>query len=87
MKIVNTDREILHNFWTTWGILMKFFGKMWLMKMLKVTGNPRVHPHFLSLKDWRFLTGFFGFLDSLKTSIFSFNLICFPSASSGAKLL
>ena len=31
MKIANIDREILPNFWTTWGISMKFSGKMWLM--------------------------------------------------------
>ena len=39
MKIVNIDREILHNFWTTWGISMKFSGKMCLMIILKVTKN------------------------------------------------
>ena len=37
MKIANIDREILHNFWTTWGISMKFSGKMCLMIILKVT--------------------------------------------------
>ena len=31
MKIANMDREILHNFWMTSGISMKFSGKMWLM--------------------------------------------------------
>ena len=39
MKIANTDKEILHNFWTTWGISMKFGGKMCLMIILKVTKN------------------------------------------------
>ena len=39
MIIANIDREILHNFWTTWAILMKFSGKMWLMIILKVTKN------------------------------------------------
>ena len=39
MKIANIDREILHIFWTTWGISMKFSGKMWLMIILKVTKN------------------------------------------------
>ena len=39
MKIANTDRLILHNFWTTWGISMKFLEKMWLMITLKVTKN------------------------------------------------
>ena len=37
MKIANIDREILHNFWTTWGISMKFSGNMCLMIILKVT--------------------------------------------------
>ena len=35
--IVNIDREILHNFWTTWGISVTFSGKMWLLIILKVT--------------------------------------------------
>ena len=39
MKIANIDKEILHNFWTTWGISMKFSGKMCLMIILKVTKN------------------------------------------------
>ena len=39
MKIANIDREILHNIWTTWWISMKFFGKMCLMIILKVTKN------------------------------------------------
>ena len=30
LKIGNTEREILHVFWTNWGISMKFSGKMWL---------------------------------------------------------
>ena len=36
-KIGNIDREILQIFWTTWGISMRFSGKMWLMIILKVT--------------------------------------------------
>ena len=48
MKIANIDREILHNFWTTWGISMKFSGKMWLMIILKVTKNQ---GFTLSLED------------------------------------
>ena len=39
MKIANSDREILHNFLTTWGISMKFSGKMCLLILLKVTKN------------------------------------------------
>ena len=39
MKIANIDKEILHNFWTTWGISMKFSGNMCLMIILKVTKN------------------------------------------------
>ena len=31
MKIATIDRGVLHNFWTTWGISMKFTGKMCLM--------------------------------------------------------
>ena len=48
MKIANIDREILHNFWTTWGILMKISGKMCLMIILKVTKNQ---GFTLSLED------------------------------------
>ena len=29
MKIANIDREILHNFWTTWRISIKFSEKRW----------------------------------------------------------
>ena len=39
MKIVYIDEENLHIFWTTWGIWVKFLGKMWLMLILKVTKN------------------------------------------------
>ena len=40
MKIdENIDRKILHNFWMTWGISMKFSGKMWIMIKLNVTKN------------------------------------------------
>ena len=39
MKKANIDREILHNFWTTWEISMKFSGMMCLMIILKVTKN------------------------------------------------
>ena len=42
MKIANIDKEILRNFWTTWGISMKFSGKMCLMVILKVTKNQVV---------------------------------------------
>ena len=37
MKIANIDREILYNFWTTWGTSIKFSGKMCLIIILKVT--------------------------------------------------
>ena len=43
MTIANIDREILHNFWTTWEILIKFSRKMCLMIILKVT-KPGFHP-------------------------------------------
>ena len=39
MKIANIDREILHIFWTSWGISVKFSGKMCLMIILKFTKN------------------------------------------------
>ena len=39
MKIASIDREILHNFWTTSGILMKLSGKICIMIILKVTKN------------------------------------------------
>ena len=39
VKIANIDKESLHNFWTTWEISMKFWGKMWPMIILKVTKN------------------------------------------------
>ena len=48
MKIADIDREILHIFWTTWGISMKFPGNMWLMIILKVTKN---HSFTLSLEN------------------------------------
>ena len=44
MKIADIDREILHIFWITWGISIKFSGNMWLMIVLKVTkkqGKPQ----------------------------------------------
>ena len=48
MKIVNIDRESLHVFWTTWGISMRFSGKIWLMIILKVT---KKQDFTLSLED------------------------------------
>ena len=48
MKIVNIDRENLHTFWTTGGISMKFWEKMRLMIILKVTKNQGFN---LSLRD------------------------------------
>ena len=39
IKIAHIDRESLHIFYTTWGISMKFLGKMWLMIILKATKN------------------------------------------------
>ena len=48
MKIVNIDGEILHIFWMTWGISIKFSGKIWLMIIIKVTKNE---GFTLSLED------------------------------------
>ena len=42
------DREILHIFGTTWEILMKFSGKLWLVIISKV---PKEQGFTLSLKD------------------------------------
>ena len=39
MKIVNIAGENLHIFWTTWGISMKFSGKIKFMIILKFTRN------------------------------------------------
>ena len=44
MKIANIDKEILHIVWTTWGISIKFSGKMWLMIILS-----HKKPEFRSL--------------------------------------
>ena len=30
MKVGNIDRESLHIFWNSWGVSMKFSGKIWL---------------------------------------------------------
>ena len=48
MKIANIDRESLHNFWTTWGISMKFSGNLCLMIILEVTKNQ---GFIISLED------------------------------------
>ena len=48
MKIANIDRELPHIFWITWGILMKFLGKMRLMIILKVT---KYHGFTPSIED------------------------------------
>ena len=42
MKIVKTDEENVHIFWTTWGISMKLSGKMCLTIILKVTKTLKV---------------------------------------------
>ena len=46
MKVGNIDRESLHIFWNSWGVSMKFSGKIWLMIMLK-TRVSSCHPHGL----------------------------------------
>ena len=45
MKIANIDIEILHIFWTTWEISMKFSGKMGL-QTLEATKKAEFHPLF-----------------------------------------
>ena len=44
IKIVNTGEENLYIFRTTWGILMKFSGKISLMIILKVTKSQGFNP-------------------------------------------
>ena len=53
MKRINIDRENLHIFWTTWGILMMTFsGKMWLMIILKLKlKKKKKQGLILSLKN------------------------------------
>ena len=48
MKIVNIHGENLRIFWTTWGISMKFSGKIWLMIILKAT---KMQDFIFSLED------------------------------------
>ena len=48
LKIANTDRESLHIYWMTCGILIKSSGKMWFMVILKVT---KKQGFILSLQD------------------------------------
>ena len=47
MKIANIDKEVLHNFWTTWGVSMKFSGNMWFM----IISNKKQQGFTLSLED------------------------------------
>ena len=44
LKLVNIDEENLHIFQTTWGISMKFSGKMCLVIILKVTKKKGFTP-------------------------------------------
>ena len=46
-KIANIDRESLHISWTTWGISMKFSGKIWLKTTLEATKNYLFFTLFL----------------------------------------
>ena len=46
MKIATVNREIIHNFWTTWGVSIKFSWKMWIMIILKVTKKTGFDPLF-----------------------------------------
>ena len=40
---INIDGVNLHISWTTWEILMKFSGKMWLIIILEGTKNQGLH--------------------------------------------
>ena len=53
MKIANIDRENLNISWTTWGISIKFPGKMSLIILLKVTKKTtgKVKLRFLGLSS------------------------------------
>ena len=53
LKIGNTEREILHVFWTNWGISMKFSGKMWLTIIPKVTKKTGFYTLFRRCKKHR----------------------------------
>ena len=46
------DGKNLHIFWTTWGISVKYLGKMWLMIILKVTKN-RASPSLYKIHFWK----------------------------------
>ena len=47
IKILNIEGENLRMFWSIWGISMEFYGKAWLMIILKVRKN---HGFTLSLE-------------------------------------
>ena len=49
MKVVNIEEENLDIFCTSWGISMKFSGKMWLMIILKLVTKKQGFT--LSLKS------------------------------------
>ena len=53
MKKANIDRDILHIFSTTWGISVKFSGKVWLMMILKATKKPEFHYLFRRYIFWK----------------------------------
>ena len=40
LKTANIEGENLDIFWTTWGILTRFWGEMWLMIILKKSESP-----------------------------------------------
>ena len=80
MKIVNIDGENLHIFWTTLGILMEFWGNMWLRIILKVT-KTRASPLsrryiFGKTKRWSNWTQVF---DKFSKSLFLINFFFFNS--------
>ena len=49
IKILNIEGENLRMFWSTCGISMEFYGKAWLMIILKFRKN---HGFTLSLENW-----------------------------------
>ena len=71
-ETVNTERENLHNFWTAWGISMKFSGKIRLMIILKVEKETGLHPLYTK---FIFRETTWGGIQTDTTSHFSVKLV------------
>ena len=53
MKIANIDREVLHNFWATQGVWMKFSGKDVTYGNIESHKKPGFHPFFRRYIFWK----------------------------------